>query len=576
MFFKLGKYYRGYWAFVILCPLMMILEVFGDVLIPTLMESTIDDGVLTQNVDIVLQNGKYMIIVALLALAFGIASTYFGAKAGQGFGANLRHDLFTKIQEFSFASLDHFDVSSLITRLTSDVVFLSNLARMTLRMAIRAPFMFIMAIIMTIRINPRLSMIFLVALPILSLGIFLIMRKALPRFREFQKKIDQINRRTQENLTAIRVVKAFGQEDYEVEKFDDTNNQLITASLRAMNIVVLMMPLMMLVMFSVISSVLWFGGNLVITGDMTGGALFSFLMYVGQILTSVINISVYVMNLSRARASVERVLEVIETESEFTDKDYAGLAELETGHIKFENVNFRYPNTKHCSLRDINLEIEAGSTTAIIGSTGSSKTTLIQLIARLYEADSGEIYIGGQPISAYDPVALRDQVAVVLQENTLFSGTIRSNMQWGKSDATDHEIVEALKISQAAEFVLEREEGLSSRVERGGVNFSGGQKQRLSIARTLLKDPKIIIFDDSTSAVDMTTEAAIREGLNSYKPDLTKIIIAQRISSIEDADKIVVMDDGEISGVGTHEELLATNTIYREIFDSQQRGMMAG
>ncbi|NLJ95188.1 MAG: ABC transporter ATP-binding protein, partial [Clostridiaceae bacterium] len=354
MFFKLGKYYRGYWAFVILCPLMMILEVFGDVLIPTLMESTIDDGVLTQNVDIVLQNGKYMIIVALLALAFGIASTYFGAKAGQGFGANLRHDLFTKIQEFSFASLDHFDVSSLITRLTSDVVFLSNLARMTLRMAIRAPFMFIMAIIMTIRINPRLSMIFLVALPILSLGIFLIMRKALPRFREFQKKIDQINRRTQENLTAIRVVKAFGQEDYEVEKFDDTNNQLITASLRAMNIVVLMMPLMMLVMFSVISSVLWFGGNLVITGDMTGGALFSFLMYVGQILTSVINISVYVMNLSRARASVERVLEVIETESEFTDKDYAGLAELETGHIKFENVNFRYPNTKHCSLRDIN------------------------------------------------------------------------------------------------------------------------------------------------------------------------------------------------------------------------------
>lgn len=575
MFFKLNKYYRGYIAFAILCPLFMILEVFGDVLIPSLMESTIDNGVMNQNIDLVIKNGKYMILVALLALFFGVVSTFFSAKAAQGFGANLRNDVFTKIQSFSFASLDQFEISSLITRLTNDIVFLSNLARMTLRIAVRAPVMFIMAIFMAVRINPKLSMIFAISLPIIAIGAFILMQVALPRFRKFQKSFDQVNNRTQENLMAIRVVKAFTREDYEVEKFEDKNNNLLVTSLHALNLIVLMMPLMMLVMFSIIISVFWFGGNLVLKGSMQAGELFSFTMYVGQILTSVINISAYVINLSRAKVSVERVLEVLNTEPEFADDNTYQLKEVKKGNVCFKDVSFKYPNTKHRSLRDINLEIEAGSTTAIIGSTGSAKTTLVQLISRLYDVTSGEILIDNQPIDLYDPIALRDQVAMVLQENTLFSGTIRSNMQWGKEDATDEEIITALKISQAADFVLNRPEGLDSKVERGGANFSGGQKQRLCIARTLLKNPKIIIFDDSTSAVDMQTEANIREGLNKYNPSLTKIIIAQRISSIQHANRIIVLDNGEVSGIGTHEELLENNIIYREIYESQQRGMMA-
>ena len=575
MFFKLNKYYRGYIAFAILCPLFMILEVFGDVLIPSLMESTIDNGVMNQNIDLVIKNGKYMILVALLALFFGVVSTFFSAKAAQGFGANLRNDVFTKIQSFSFASLDQFEISSLITRLTNDIVFLSNLARMTLRIAVRAPVMFIMAIFMAIRINPKLSMIFAISLPIIAIGAFILMQVALPRFRKFQKSFDQVNNRTQENLMAIRVVKAFTREDYEVEKFEDKNNNLLVTSLHALNLIVLMMPLMMLVMFSIIISVFWFGGNLVLKGSMQAGELFSFTMYVGQILTSVINISAYVINLSRAKVSVERVLEVLNTEPEFADDNTYQLKEVKKGNVCFKDVSFKYPNTKHRSLRDINLEIEAGSTTAIIGSTGSAKTTLVQLISRLYDVTSGEILIDNQPIDLYDPIALRDQVAMVLQENTLFSGTIRSNMQWGKEDATDEEIITALKISQAADFVLNRPEGLDSKVERGGANFSGGQKQRLCIARTLLKNPKIIIFDDSTSAVDMQTEANIREGLNKYNPSLTKIIIAQRISSIQHANRIIVLDNGEVSGIGTHEDLVENNIIYREIYEKEQRGMMA-
>jgi len=562
--------------FVILTPLLMILEVVADVIIPTIMGNTINDGVLSGQIDLVYKNGLYMIIAAVLAFIFGGFSTYCGAKAGQGLGKNLRLTVFEKIQTFSFAGLDKFEVSSLITRLTNDIVLVSNVARMALRISVRAPFMFVLATFMAIRINIRLSMVFLIALPVMMLGIMLTMKFGIPKFRKFQSMIDRINARTQENLTGIRVVKAFCREKFEKEKFAEQNKNLVTTALAALNLMVIIMPFMMLIMYAVIVAVLWFGGNLMLQGGMEAGDLFSFIMYVGQILTSVMNLALILMNFSRARASLERIFEVLEAESEFAESIEQGVSEVVSGEIIFDNVSFKYPGNQHFSLHNINLNIPSGSTVALIGSTGSAKSTLVHLIPRLYDVFEGEIRVGGIPIKEYRVASLRDQVAIVLQENTLFSGTIRSNMKWGNPQASDQEIIRALEISQAAEFVLNRPEGLAAKVERGGVNFSGGQKQRLCIARTLLKNPKILIFDDSTSAVDMTTEAKIRIELNKFNPDLTKIIIAQRISSIQNADKIIVLDNGKISGIGTHADLLQDNCIYQEIYESQQKGMAAG
>ncbi|NLJ70787.1 MAG: ABC transporter ATP-binding protein [Clostridiaceae bacterium] len=573
---KTAKYYKGFMLFVILTPLLMILEVISDVIIPTLMGNTINEGVLTGRIDLVYKNGIYMIIIAVLAFLFGGISTYCGAKAGQGLGKNLRLALFEKIQTFSFASLDKFEVSSLITRLTNDIEIVSNVARMALRITIRAPFMFISATIMAIRINTRLSMVFLIALPVMMFGIMLTMKFGIPKFRKFQAKIDRINARTQENLTGIRVVKAFCREEFEKEKFAGQNQDLVKTALDALNLMIIIMPFMMLIMYAVIVAVLWFGGNFMLQGGMLAGDLFSFILYVGQILTSIMNIAMILMNFSRAKASLERIFEVLETESEFVESIKQGVSEVANGEINFNNVSFKYPGNQHFSLQNINLNIPSGSTVALIGSTGSAKSTLVHLIPRLYDVFEGEISIGGVPIKDYRIASLRDQVAIVLQENTLFSGTIRSNMKWGNPQASDQEIIRALEISQAADFVLNRPEGLSAKVERGGANFSGGQKQRLCIARTLLKNPKIMIFDDSTSAVDMSTEAKIRVELNKFNPDLTKIIIAQRISSIQNVDQIIVLDNGRISGIGTHAELLEDNRIYQEIYESQQKGMAAG
>lgn len=573
---KIGKFYKDYYLFAILCPIFMILEVFGDVLIPRLMGSTINDGVLTKNLDIVYSNGIKMIIVALLAFVFGASSTYFAAKAGHGLGKNLRHATFEKIQSFSFANLDDFEVSSLITRLTNDVLRISDMARMILRMAVRAPFMLILATFMAIQINAQLSIVFLAVVPVVAIVMFFGLRAAIPKFRKFQKKIDRINNRTQENLTSIRVVKAFVREDYEKEKFAKENENLVVTTLEAMNYIALMRPFMSLAMYAVISAVLWFGGLAMLDGNMQAGDLFSFLMYVGQILMSVMNLSMLFMNLSRARTSAERVIEVLEAESEFPESLISGITEVPDGSIEFENVTFNYPGNNHNSLQDINLKIKSGSTVAIIGSTGSSKTTLIQLIPRLYDVKKGDVKVGGISVKEYNVQALRDQVALVLQENTLFSGTIRSNMLWGNAQASDEDILEALEIAQAADFILDRPQGLDARVERGGSNFSGGQKQRLCIARSLLKNPKVMIFDDSTSAVDMTTEAKINLALEKYNPKLTKIIIAQRISSVDHSDKIIVLDEGRITGIGSHQELLENNQIYQEIYESQQKGMVAG
>ncbi|HHT23926.1 MAG TPA: ABC transporter ATP-binding protein [Clostridiaceae bacterium] len=573
---KTAKYYKGFMPFVILTPLLMILEVIADVIIPTLMGNTINEGVLTGRIDLVYKNGLYMIIIAVLAFLFGGLSTYCGAKAGQGLGKNLRLAVFEKIQTFSFAGLDKFEVSSLITRLTNDIVVVADIARMALRISIRAPFLFILATLMAIRINLRLSLVFLIALPVMMLGIMLTMKFGISKFRKFQTMIDRINARTQENLTGIRIVKAFCREEFEKEKFAKQNQDLVKTALAALNLMVLIMPFMMLIMYAVIVAVLWFGGNFMLQGGMQAGDLFSFIMYVGQILTSIMILAMVMMNFSRAKASLERIFEVLETESEFVESVKQGVSEVADGEINFHNVSFKYPGNQHFSLQNINLNIPSGSTVALIGSTGSAKSTLVHLIPRLYDVFDGEISVGGIPIKEYRISTLRDQVAIVLQENTLFSGTIRSNMKWGNPQASDQEIIRALEISQAADFVLNRPEGLAAKVERGGANFSGGQRQRLCIARTLLKNPKIMIFDDSTSAVDMTTEAKIRKELNKFNPDLTKIIIAQRISSIQNADQIIVLDKGKISGTGTHTELLADNRIYQEIYESQQKGMAAG
>ena len=427
---KTGKYFKGYVLFAVLTPILMILEVVVDVIIPSLMRSTINGGVLAGNVNLVYRNGLYMIIAAIFAFLVGGISTYFGARAGQGLGKNLRLAVFNRVQTFSFANLDKFEVSSLITRLTNDIEIVSDIARMSLRISVRAPFLFIMATIMAVRINTQLSLIFIVALPLMAFGVFLTLKFGLPRFRKYQTKIDSINRRTQENLTAIRVVKAFVREDFEIEKFETQNKKLVRSALNAMNLMILIMPFMMLIMYAVIVAVLWFGGNFMLQGGMQAGDLFSYIMYVGQILMAVMHVAMIMMNFSRARASVERIFEVLETEPEFLESVDQGLTEVPNGSIKFKNVSFKYPGNQHFSLKNINLEIDSGSTLAVIGSTGSSKSTLVHLIPRLYDATEGEVEVGGIPIKDYNLKTLRDQVAIVLQENTLFSGTIRSNMQW--------------------------------------------------------------------------------------------------------------------------------------------------
>ncbi|NLM19552.1 MAG: ABC transporter ATP-binding protein, partial [Clostridiaceae bacterium] len=433
---KTAKYYKGFRLFVVLTPLLMILEVIADVIIPTLMGNTINEGVLTGKIDLVYKNGIYMIIMAILAFLFGGLSTYCGAKAGQGLGRNLRLAVFEKIQTFSFANLDKFEVSSLITRLTNDIVVVSNLARMALRISIRAPFLFLLATIMAIRINMRLSIVFLIALPVMMLGIMLTMKFGIPKFRKFQTMLDRINARTQENLTGIRVVKAFCREEFEKEKFAKQNQDLVKTALNAFNLMILIMPFMMLVMYAVIVAVLWFGGNFMLQGGMQAGDLLSFIMYVGQILTSIMILAMVMMNFSRAKTSLERIFEVLETKSEFVESVKQGVLEVANGEINFHNVSFKYPGNPHFSLQNINLNIPSGSTVALIGSTGSAKSTLVHLIPRLYDVFDGEISVGGIPIKDYRISALRNQVAIVLQENTLFSGTIRSNMKWGNPQAS--------------------------------------------------------------------------------------------------------------------------------------------
>ena len=563
---------RGYRLPAVLAPVLMLIEVATDVANPFLMRLVVNEGVLKRDVTAVSYYGGLMILMAAIGFVTGGTASFMGARAGQGFGANLRDAMYRKIQAFSFANLDHFGSATLITRLSTDAQRMAQTAEMTLRMAVRAPVMLIMASVMALSINRELAVVFAVAVPVLALALYSIVRFAFPRFSQLQDAVDRLNGVVNENLSAMRVVKGFVREEVEIRKFSVRNDRVRDLSIKIFNVIVFAMPMMFLVMYASMVAVLWFGGNQIMEGRMLAGDLIGFLTYITQIFISLTMLTMLLVNYVRAKASAVRCLDVIETPLDLVSPD-DGIRTVDSGNIRFENVSFRYAGMSEDSLKNIEVEIKAGETIGIIGSTGSSKTTLVSLLSRLYDVREGRVLVGGTDVRDYDLTALRDGVSVVLQQNTLFSGTLRDNMRFGNEHATDEEIWEALEIASAKDFVLKKENGLDFEVEAEGGNFSGGQRQRLTIARALLKKPKILILDDAMSAVDMATERRLKQSLTRALNDVTVLIIAQRISSVSDADRIIVMADGRIDGIGDHETLLKTNLIYREVYESQQQGL---
>ena len=563
-----GKY-KKYFVFAALC---ITAESLFELLIPLIMADIVDVGVVTGDRAYIFQQGGLMAAAALAALFLGIGSARFAAAAGQGIGANLREAEYAKLQQFSFANVDHFQISSLVTRMTSDVTNIQNSISGGMRPACRGPVMLIAATGVAFSINRELAVVFLVALPLLASCLWLIITHVRPLYAKMQGAIDLVNRIVQENLTAVRVVKAYVRGSYEIEKFNEVNTNLQTQSERAFKLAVTNMAAMQFVMYGTILSILWFGGRMIDTGSMQVGELTGFLSYVLQILNSLMMISNIFLMLTRSLASGKRIVEILDEEIDIRE-DQAEDIRVEKGEVEFRHVWFKYKEeAEEYVLSDINLHIRAGQTVGIVGQTGSAKTTLVQLIPRLYDISSGELLIDGIPVQKYPLKDLRDAIAMVLQKNTLFSGTLRANLLWGDKDASQKEIEEACRIAGADEFIDRLEKGYDTEMGQGGVNVSGGQKQRICIARALLKKPKVLILDDSTSAVDTATETRIREGLAEKLPGMTKIIIAQRISSVRHADQIVVLEEGKIRGIGTHEELLAENQIYQEIYDSQKEG----
>ncbi len=566
------KYIKPYLPFFILGPICMIVEVVGEVVMPKLLGYIItssEKGTLTVGVSMGVMFG--MIGMAVLMMAGGVGGAYFGAKAAINFAGDLRRDIFTRVQSFSFANIDKFSTGSLVTRMTNDVTQLQNFINMLLRMAIRSPGMLVAALIMAVTLQPTLSAIFAVAVPVLVGGIALIIAKGYSKFSRVQQKIDGLNSRVQENVTNVRVVKSFTREEYEVEKFMDTNSDLKNTAMRAMKIVIFMNPIMTLVMNATIIAILLMGGNIVLDFGMDVGDLSQFISYATQILSSLMMVSMLFMIASRSLASAKRIAEVLDEVPDISDED-ASRKDLtvKNGEIEFKNVTFRYyKNSEDPVLDNISLKIPAKSIVGIVGSTGCGKTTLVSLISRLYDTDSGEVLVDGVNVRDYSLYNLREGVGMVLQNNTLFSGTISENLRWGDENATDKEVAMAASSAQADKFIDSFKDGYETMIDQGGTNVSGGQKQRLCIARALLKKPKVLILDDSTSAVDTATEAQIREAFRNELADSTKIIIAQRISSVKDADMIVVMNEGKIAGLGTHEQLLESNETYQEIYYSQ-------
>ena len=567
------KYITPYLSAFVIGPLMMLTEVAGEVMLPKFMSMIINNGVASRNVAYIGKMGTLMVLTVLFMAVGGILGAYFSAKASISFTSDMRNDLFRKVQQFSFENIDDYSTGSLVTRLTNDVQQVQNVLMMGLRMALRAPGMFLGALIMAFMMNRQLAVIILIVIPLLLAAILLILKTAFPRFGEMQRRLDRLNSGIQESLTNVRVVKSFVREDHEIEKFSKLNDDLKESSLRALRIVIATMPVMMFAMNVTTLAVVWYGGNIIIAGKMPVGDLTAFTTYIVQILMSLMMLSMVFLQSSRASASMKRINEIFDTEIGLND-DHAKNKDKKVteGRVEFKNVSFGYSGEngrKDLVLEGISFTAEPGQTIGIIGSTGSGKTSLVQLIPRLYDVTGGEVLVDGVNVKEYSLKHLREGVSMVLQKNILFSGTIEENLRWGNEDAPMEDVIRFSESAQADPFVKTFKNGYDTEMGQGGVNVSGGQKQRLCIARALLKRPKILILDDSTSAVDTATEAKIRESLYHDLKDTTKIIIAQRISSVQEADQILVLEDGKIIGHGTHEELLKTCEAYSEIYTTQ-------
>lgn len=570
---KLAPYTKGYRVWIFLGVLCSAGEAVLELLLPKAMSQIVDVGIANGDKAYILAMGLKMILMALASLVMGVGAAALAAKAGMGFGANVRAAEYAQVQRFSFANIEHFSTASLITRLTNDVSSVQMTLMMGMRMLVRAPVMLITALVMALTISLQLSQVFLVVLPLLLLLVAIVIRYVGPFFTALQKSTDDLNLVVQENLNAIRVVKSFVREDREQEKFTQRSEKLRQTAERAFSFVVLFVPLVTLIMGGTIMSIMWLGGRYVAGGTMLSGDLIAFFTYASEILMSLMMVAMVMMVLTRSIACGKRIVEVLEEQPEITDSAADAALTVENGEVDFDHVYFKYHKDSGAwNLEDICLHIESGMTVGILGGTGSAKSTLVSLIPRLYEATEGAVSVGGHDVREYTMEALRQGCAMVLQKNTLFSGTIRENLRWGREDATDAEMEEACRMACADEFISRMPDGYDTHIEQGGANVSGGQKQRLCIARAILRRPRVLILDDSTSAVDTATDAKIRSALRQALPGATKLIIAQRISSVMDADLIVVLDDGKISGAGTHDQLMASNHIYQEVYKSQQEG----